>query len=253
MGGCESSRIVGRERERRELIDALRGGRSVWVHGPPGIGKSSLLLAIAASWDSREEGCMLLYAADCATRRTLLRSVLESLLEVRGSIRGPGSRTIRTPEALRRFVSSARRRELAAAVHETVGGRPTIRVLDHLNAHGARLETYVENLLFESTPVVLVTANRAELGPLERLLFAVEPFEVPPLPRAQAHELIRRWLPEAPLEAHSDLVRHASGNPGRLHGLARLARKEKYWRGKRLNLRLLELDSNIAAIARGDR
>jgi hypothetical protein len=245
--------IIGRERERRALAEALRGGRSVWVHGARGVGKSALVRAVAASWDPKRENAILLYAADCSTRKALLRGLLESLFGTLGFIRPPSSSVIRSPDALRRFVTTARRRQLNDALHRTLAGRPTIRALDHLDARGARLETHVENLLFESTPVVLVTVDQAELGPVDRLLFAFESLEVPALSRAEAEALAALWLPTAPCGAWRELVRHASGNPGRLHELALLARKEKYWLDGRLNFLRLDFDSKIAAIARGAR
>jgi hypothetical protein len=245
--------IVGREKERATLLEALRAGRSVLIHGVRGLGKTTVVRQVASSWDARREGRLLLYAGDCSTRRALARGLVESLFEALGSLRAEGLPTLRSPQALRRFLESARRQELSAVLYRNLAGRPTIRVLDHLDARGARLENYVENLLFDATPVVLVAGDSGRLGRVERLLFAFDLVELSPLPRSEMQRLAEMWLPESSTETRRELVGHCGGNPGRLYALARLARKEKYWFQGRLNFNLLNLDLKIAEIAEGAR
>lgn len=252
-GAAGTGAIVGRERERAAFVEALRAGHSVRIHGPRGIGKTALVRDVASSWDAKREGRLLLYAPDCSTRRSLLRGLVESLFGVLGSLRAEGLPALRSPHALRRFVQSARRQELNAVLHRSLAGRPAIRVLDHPDARGARLESYVENLVFDSEPVVLIAVQPSALGRVERLFFAFELLELAPLPRSEMQRLADIWLPEGSAEGRAELARHSGGNPGRLHHLARLARKEKYWLRGRLNFDLLELDLKIAEIAEGVR
>lgn len=252
-GAGGSGPIVGRERERTTLLEALRAGRSVLVQGARGIGKTAVVREVGSCWEARREGRLLLYAGDCSTRRALLRGQLESLFEALGSLRAEGLPTLKSPQALRRFVESARRQELNAVLYRNLAGRPTIRLLDHPDARGARLEGYVENLLLDSTPVVLVIDDPGRLGRAERLLFAFDVLELSPLPPREMRRLAEIWLPEGSTETRRELVAHCGGNPGRLRALARLAHKEKYWLHGRLNFNLLHLDLKIAEIAQGAR
>jgi DNA-binding CsgD family transcriptional regulator len=91
MSGSRADRFVGRDGELAQLsgylTDLVGGrGRSVWVDGEPGIGKSALLMAGFAG--ARERGCLVFWAAaDEAGRHFPLRVLLDGL---RGS-EGAGS------------------------------------------------------------------------------------------------------------------------------------------------------------------
>jgi predicted AAA+ superfamily ATPase len=82
-------------RERTTLLEALRAGRSVLVHGARGVGKTSVVPEVASSWDVRQEGRLLLYAGDCSTRRALVRGLVENLFEALGALRTEGLPTIK--------------------------------------------------------------------------------------------------------------------------------------------------------------
>lgn len=243
--------LVGRDHERERLVCALRAGRSVIVCGPPGIGKTALVRDVANRWDHVREGRLLLYAGDGSTRRRLLRCQAESLFLAVGRLdlppRAGSAAWIGSDRELRRFLAVATLPVLRCALAAALRARAWGTIVDHPNARGARLETYVANLLGE-VPVVLVAEKPERLGRAANLLFAFDSIELGPLARCATEELAALWLPAADRDARRDLARESGGNPRRLRTLARLAKDESYWRDGRLALRLLAMDAKIEEV-----
>jgi hypothetical protein len=240
--------LVGREAEVRHLLEALAAGRSVFLSGPPGIGKTAVAQAAASRWEAARTGRQLLYLADCSTRKQLLRCQAAALIV---SLGGAAPQSVpervgafHVPESLGSGLRTARVRELRDFLRAAEPDPPAALILDHIDARGARLDTFVENAL-ANRPLVLVAECEQDLRGASSRLFDFERLELSPLASADTERLAALWLPGIEPSERRLLARLAAGNPGRLQRLVRLAREPRCRPGGNLSASLLRLELRL--------
>ncbi len=204
--GLTNRPYLGRAREvglLRDLVGDVRDGRgrSVWIEGEPGIGKTELLTVALA--DAGHRGCQLAWGtADQLGRRIPLRAVLDSL-----GLDGAG------------FGSTDR---LITYVRQVCTRGPLVLVMDDLQwaddasvlAWG-RLAAATRQL-----PLLLVAAtrpepSRRELGQLRRGVAARqgEILHLEPLAAADVEQLLGEIVGAVPGPSLRALAPRTAGNP----------------------------------------
>lgn len=192
--------LLGREEEltrAREALDA--GTRLLLIHGPPGVGKSQLGLAVARGWSGGAWYCDLARVQAPGTALGVLAEVL--------GVRAGG-------------LSEARVVERIGGALAQVGAR--VVLLDGADAAVSLLEQWVRGWLQAAPEVrLLVTSRRTMEAP------GVTQLTLGGLPSEVALPLLRRWAAGA-LDGVDDerlqaLVCAYDGNPSVLEHLARRA------------------------------
>jgi DNA-binding SARP family transcriptional activator/DNA-binding CsgD family transcriptional regulator/tetratricopeptide (TPR) repeat protein len=212
--------FLGREAETRRLRTlvaevAAGRGRSVWIEGEPGIGKSELLTVALA--DAGSQGCQVAWAvADELGQRFPLQVILECLgLEPPGDPRAQGAAGEADPVL-------AAVDQLLAHVDELCARAPLMLVIDDLQwADDASVLVWHRlSAATRQLPLLLVaasrpSANRVELAQLRRGVEARhdEVLMLTPLTIVDASELITEIVGAPPGPGLRALATRASGNP----------------------------------------
>jgi predicted ATPase len=216
--------FVGRQRELRELIAALRAGQPRLTVGPAGIGKTRLV----------EEA---LQAAEQPFVRVRAAGVLHELLAGLAAALGC-SRPKATSPALRGLVLNA----LCRA--------PQCVVLEDLHNADPRMYRFLQRLYYTPGVSLIVTAtSRADLGFVRKLLWDPrEEIILEPLSRAEAQwlfdEAVRRFgIESLQIDAFGrKVLAAAKGNPGQILAMCRMAARPEYQRGSHIKFLPLRMD-----------
>ncbi|MCX4765882.1 AAA family ATPase [Streptomyces sp. NBC_01275] len=225
---CRPDLVIGREELFTSARDQLARGGSVLLHGPAGIGKSTVLRALAADYGDPARTVLRCSATESESHLPFLaladlfglvldeisdklpaaqRTALESALTGRGE-----STLQRDGLALRLAVLSALR-ALAAE-------RPVLLVADDLqwlDSASAELLGFAARRLGD-TPVQLLCAVRTEGQEYDRHLRASPPdtlaVRLNPLSRAQVSALLdHRGYTDLPRSTMREIHRTSGGNP----------------------------------------
>jgi DNA-binding SARP family transcriptional activator/DNA-binding CsgD family transcriptional regulator len=212
--------FLGREAETRRLrtlvAEVVAGrGRSVWIEGEPGIGKSELLTVALADAGSR--GCQVAWAAaDELGQRFPLQVILECLgLEPPDETRTRGGSSDADPVL-------AVVDQLLAHVDELCARAPLMLVIDDLQwaDDASVLMWHRLSAATRQLPLLLVaasrpSAHRVELAQLRRGVEARDDEVLPltPLTIVDTEELITEMAGARPGPGLRALAARASGNP----------------------------------------
>lgn len=248
-------RLVGRDAVSNELRSLVQAGKSVFVSGPAGVGKSSLAQALYAGWSMGEGSVPLLYCAESSTPRGVSVHLLVNLFLERQRLRGQyveRTTTIASALELRRFVECEPLPELRRLMNQSLAAQRACIVLDHLDDPRPRVASLLEVWL-ETMPVVVVARSPERTGRARGLLCLFERLEVEPLSESTLVGMARD-LHGASGEidlSEEDLhfaARRCEGNPGRLTSVLRAAAKHFDQRAGRVRWKLADLDLRIEAI-----
>ena len=217
--------LIGRDSELETMRDHVRLGKNLAVVGPEGVGKTAMVTqAIAGLPD-------VLYCADTGTPKT----ACECLMTVLG-------------ESLAASNNIQRKRVVLAALRK----HHCCIVFDHVPRVSPKLLSLLENLR-ESHPLVVVTRSLAwnDIGHLRMILWDFDTLELGGLRETAARRLVRAeshrlglTVPDAQQFEH-DVWRLSRGNPRALIALCEQAKRSRYVFGRRVNMRLLDLDRRI--------
>jgi hypothetical protein len=227
MGGS----VLGRE----EVLDTLGrlalDGETVLVYGPLGMGKTTVLNALARRTEKAGRPCAF---CPCTER---LADITEAL--VRGYAIDTGALTQRR----------RRSRVRLAIEHE-----PGVLILDHLLDVGNAVKGYLRSLRGTGLGVVIAAdvEHPRDHARVRARGLSYREIALPPLHGRHLRRLLDRELrsgqlsctvPESDREALIDV---AQGRPGWIVRLAAAASQARYWRGDRLLIDLLATDVSIA-------
>ena len=216
--------FVGRQRELRELIAALRTGKPRLTVGPAGIGKKRLV----------EEA---LQAAEQPFVRVRAAGVLHELLAGLAAALGC---------SLPRATSPA----LKALVLNALCRAPQCVVLEDLHDADPRMYRFLQKLYYIPGVSLIVTAtSRADLGFVRKLLWNPrEEILVEPLSRAEAQWLFDEAVRAFGIESLKvddfgrKVLAAAKGNPGQILAMCRMAARPEYQRGPYIKFLPLRMD-----------
>ena len=217
--------FVGRQRELRELVAALRAGQPRLTVGPAGIGKKRLV----------EE---VLQAVEQPFVRVRAAGVLHELLAELAAALGCSHLPKATSPALKGLVLNA----LCRA--------PRCVVLEDLHDADPRMYRFLQKLYYIPGVSLIVTAtSRADLGFVRKLLwYPREEIILEPLSRAEAQwlfdEAVRRFGIESLKidDFGRKVLAAAKGNPGQILAMCRMAARPEYQRGRYIKFLPLRMD-----------
>lgn len=251
--------LVGRERELVALRAHVRARRPVFMSGPAGMGKTTLLRHVSRACESDALSMPLLYCGESNSRRTIIIHVLVNLFLQRGRLEScyvDRRKTVASPAELRRFLALQRLPDLARMMHQNLDRNGACLVLDHLDAPHPKVASLIE-IWLEHAPLVVVARAAERVGRVRWLLSAFEPLELPPLAAASLLRLARDRLAPRRVDAlrEADIreaVRRCGGNPGRLGALLDAAALPQYRKNGAIQWRLVDLDLRIRALSGDD-
>lgn len=214
------NRLVGREKLLDQLEREVLRGSTLILLGPLGIGKSSILAALASRLREHNRPCGL--ALD--TRR--LGDITAALASAYPDI----------------DASLLTQRRLRSRLRLAVEARPGALLLDHVSAAGTAMKGYLRSLRGTGLGVILAAdvENRRDHAAVRALHLTHMEIAVPPLAGSTMAAILklrlsRKNLPHPP---HKDdlqhLLRLAKGNPGRLDMYAELLAETRFWHGGRV-------------------
>ncbi len=208
------------------LADAAAGTSQVRVvHGPAGIGKTSLLHAV----QDRADGWRVLTAtavqAESALPYAALLSLLEPLVDRFDTLPGRQGAALRGAFALGAPVAGDRFAVALAALTllaEVAAGEPLLVVVDDVqwvDAESAQAIAFVARRL-RAERICLLLGHRAGIQPPVDLS-GLPRLDISPLDERSAHRLLAVTVPEVTAQVARRLVSSAAGNPYALIELAR--------------------------------
>lgn len=235
------------------LLAQMQAGRSLFVSGAAGVGKTALLQATCAAWGASREAPPVFYCADSRTRRSLVTHLLVNLLHYRGCLHSTyieRPTVVQSLRALQQFVSSTHLPALYRMLHHNLPPGAWI-VLDQLDNPDPKVASMVEVWL-ERARLILVARNPEDLGRCRWLLSTLEHVEVPALSTAILIRLAREMRQDlARLTIRDSDVRRAAvrsaGNPRRFQELLTTASKPQYQRHGAIMWNVVDIDLRIRA------
>lgn len=231
------SRICGRAPILRDLWEHVAAGHTVLLHGPVGIGKTTLLSAIRDRARAEGRPCGL------APQTRALGEVTRALGEAYPQIDSRGRE--------QRWV----RGHLRLAVER----EPGVLLLDHLTDAGAALKGYLRSLRGSGLGVLMAcdVEHARDRARLRALGLAYREIEAPPLHGRVMARLLTDRLASAPVlhplyaDDSAALLAAAAGRPGWLAAACARLADPRYWsEDGRIRLTLLAADAKIATAER---
>jgi hypothetical protein len=209
--------VIGRETERARLLENVARGRHTLVVGPIGAGKTHVLREVAEALPQA------VYVPHVQPLRLCLLGLAERL-HARGQlVLTDGTAAPGTWPECARLLGRVTVRELTAVVVASLRARPTVLVLDSLEAATPAMAPILEACL-EAT--VVLGATRDCRPGLQKLWWTFERLDLLPLTREEAKALLwsvvdRNRIPD-PALFEATVLQQAAGNP---HAIVEMARQ----------------------------
>jgi predicted ATPase len=257
--------LIGRQTIIEELLHHLRDGKSAFLVGEEGIGKTAILQEVIAAARAEQGRYWPLYCSSVRNEKECLEWVAASFHAEYGDsiiVEAMDARKIRLPAGKgMAFWRRVPRRLLRRIVIPRLRSGRYALVLDHLVPLRSDAHAFFEWLLMEFK-VPLIAAVRGvqpkDIGRLWWLDWAFTVVEVPALRLEQVRALIERELrrhrAELPDRAEfaRNLAQASRGNPRIITRVCERAGDHRYRMGDQTNLRLLMLDLKIDDLGKSE-
>jgi len=215
------NRLVGREKLLVHLEREVLRGSTLILLGPLGMGKSSILAALASRLREHNRPCGLAPDTRC------LGDITAALASAYPDI----------------DASSLTQRRLRSCLRLAVEERPGVLLLDHISTAGTATKGFLRSLRGTGLGVLLAAdvENRRDHVATRALHLAYMETGVSPLARSTMVAILdprleSRALPHALQEEdRRGLLLLAKGNPGRLVSFVDLLVDERFWREGRVS------------------
>jgi hypothetical protein len=224
--------LIGKNRERNEIVDAVSQRKNLFLFGLESVGKTCIVKHVLDKTGDRG----ILYSDDSSTIKTSLA----------GFLKGDYNPT---------FLSCQNVLSLRKLFYKKIYKEKPYLIFDHIGSVGPRFFSYLENLLDEHPALFIArSSDPGEIGDLSLLLFSFDKLEVHNLNRKYAFELITHCIESCSLVIdkadyfRKEVYRLSCGNPGAIREICQYAGKDEYKVGKEIKFRLLNLDRKIDAL-----
>ncbi len=224
--------LIGRDKEKAEIVDAVSNMKNLFVFGPGGVGKTFIIKNVLEVADGM--GC--LYSENCSTIKTSLAGFLKSDYDPT-------------------FLSCQNILSLRKLFYKKVHKKRPYLVFDHIGRVGPKFFSYLENLLDEHPVLIMARgSDSGEIGDLSMLLFSFDKLQVRNLNRNRTYELITHFIDNFGLvidhvdRFRKEVFRLSCGNPSSIREICQYAKKAEYKIGDEIKLSLLNLDRKIDAL-----
>lgn len=228
----EADALLGRTAIVQSVTDLVVGGAEVLLCGPLGVGKSTVLQAVAKR--ARESGRPCGMARRTACLGDVTRALAGAYPEAHA----------RTQRGLRSFLRRA------------VEDKPAVLILDHVLKAPAALKGFLRSLRGTRTGVLFaIDADQPRDHAWARQLHLTHrEVKLPPLSRRDMRRLVHTRLHAAEQrlveEDEEYLLDVARDRPGWLDMIVERLADEQYWRSARVRADLLRLDVGSAVLQR---
>ncbi len=224
--------LIGRDKERNKIIDAISQRKNLFIFGVENVGKSFLLKHVL----EKTGGKGLLYSDNCSTIKTSLAGFLKDDYD-------PA------------FLSSQNILSLRKLFYKKVQKEKPYLIFDHIGSVGPKFFSYLENLLDEHPALFIARSpDTEEIGDLSLLLFSFDKLEIHNLNRKYAFELITHFIERYCLLIdkldyfRKEVFRLSGGNPSAIREICQYAGRDEYKVAKEIKFKLLNLDRKIDSL-----
>jgi hypothetical protein len=250
--------LIGRDRIVNTVLDHIRDGRSAFLVGAAGIGKTAILRAMAGHAQAHGGARELIYCGHTTTLKIALQCLAGQLLARDAACAVPDLQR-------QRPVPSDEQVAIPRSLGMLTIGKLRQVVMSRLSGHHAVLFDLVQPVrpacaallehLVENRGIPIIAAVRPsyphDIGKLWYVGTTFATIKVPALRPSEARRLIERTLDRQRIRLpdreafDKKLVSLANGNPRMIVRVCELARSPRYQTGGRTNFRLLLLDLRI--------
>jgi len=248
--------FLDRTAELCRLRDALVKRESLLLCGPPGIGKTALLLEVLCQLDA-DLARRCFYLSGVEGLQNLLRHLLTHLFEARDdALRRQLHREGIQGGAFKAWLQAQSTSRLKGAAYRAFETTPYWVFLDHMARFTHAVAKVVKELVrMRNTPVYLLARGFSELdvGHLAGLYWSDRQRVVlGPLPELEAHRLLescveRFGLAHLDLEGFREEVLRLSGQvPGAMVKMCSLASNPRYQYGSQIKTKLIHIDTLVS-------
>ncbi len=224
--------LIGRDKEVKEIIDAVSQRKNLFLSGPDSVGKTSIIKRVLEDTDDKG----ILYSENCSTIKTSLIGFLKS-------------------DYSPTFLSSQNILSLRKLFYKKIHKEKPYLIFDHMGSVGPKFFSYLENLLDEHPALFAArSSDPTEIGGLSLLLFSFDKLEIHNLNRKYAFELITNLIESNCLvidkvdHFRREVFRLSDGNPLAIREICQYAGKDDYKVGKEIKFGLLNLDRKIDSL-----
>jgi hypothetical protein len=251
--------IIGREKEIDIIRDCIRRRKGLHIHGPKGVGKSTLLDHLYTEWDVIGASCVPIYCKNSVTLREILVCIAEALLDRTGPLAGTDKYlepiVINTISDIR----TNSNRDLRNMIFPRIEQGDYCFILDHLDHITQGINAFLSSL---HERACVITASRQSwvigdysfIGKIAYCLYLVPKLRMDNLNKKDALNLMQKLyvnsgmkLPDK-VQHFNDIFHISQGNPKVILDILDKARKPEYIVDGKLNLNLIVIDCRIDAV-----
>jgi len=240
--------LVGRDGIVATMLNHISNGKSAFLVGAAGIGKTAILRAMAGQAQAHGGARALIYCGQTTTLKIALQCLAGQLLARDAGDTVP-ERKVANPRSLDAFTIA----ELRRIAMSRLSGHHAV-LFDHVQPVRPACAALLEYLV-EIRGIPIIAAVRPsyphDIGKLWYVGTTFATIKVPELRPSEARRLIERTLDRQRISLpdreafDKKLVSLAKGNPRMIVRVCGLARSPRYQTGGRTNFRLLLLDLRI--------